>query len=122
MESDPPADALLVCAECGATSPPDAAGWRAYLDDDGAAVTFCPERAEANCSLTGRWTKPGEACAYHLPASRLLPRLPVRLSVFGAILGEAPSVLSVHADDADIADLVAFTDEEDLPSIGRPVR
>ena len=22
------------------------AGWRAYLDDDGAAVTFCPECAE----------------------------------------------------------------------------
>jgi hypothetical protein len=37
---------LLVCAECGATSSPDAAGWRAYLDDDGQAVMFCPECAE----------------------------------------------------------------------------
>jgi DNA-directed RNA polymerase subunit RPC12/RpoP len=35
----------LVCAECGRESPPDAAGWRAYLDDDGKAVTFCPECA-----------------------------------------------------------------------------
>jgi ribosomal protein L40E len=35
----------LVCANCGATSPPDAASWRAYLDDDGNAVTFCPECA-----------------------------------------------------------------------------
>ena len=26
-------------------SPPDAAGWRAYLDDDGAALMFCPECA-----------------------------------------------------------------------------
>jgi hypothetical protein len=23
-------------------SPPDAAGWKAYLDDDGEAVPFCP--------------------------------------------------------------------------------
>jgi hypothetical protein len=36
----------LVCAECGRESPPDAAGWRAYLDDDGQAVTFCPKCAE----------------------------------------------------------------------------
>jgi hypothetical protein len=41
MES-PPAEAPLVCAECGLESPPDAAGWRGYLDDDGAAVMFCP--------------------------------------------------------------------------------
>jgi hypothetical protein len=34
MESDPPAEAPLICAECGLESPPDAAGWRAYLDDD----------------------------------------------------------------------------------------
>jgi hypothetical protein len=28
---------------CCRESEPDAAGgWRAYLDDDGAAVTFCP--------------------------------------------------------------------------------
>ena len=36
----------LVCAECGAVSDPDAAGWRAYLDVDGEAVVFCPECAE----------------------------------------------------------------------------
>jgi hypothetical protein len=36
----------LICAECGAMSPSDAAGWRAYLNDDGEAVTFCPECAE----------------------------------------------------------------------------
>jgi hypothetical protein len=35
----------LVCAECGRENPSDAAGWRAYLDDDGKAVTFCPECA-----------------------------------------------------------------------------
>jgi hypothetical protein len=33
---------VLVCAECGARSPPDAQGWRAYLDVDGETVTFCP--------------------------------------------------------------------------------
>lgn len=36
----------LRCAECGRESDPDAAGWRAYLDDDDQAVTFCPECAE----------------------------------------------------------------------------
>jgi hypothetical protein len=30
----------LVCAECGVTSPPDAPGWKAYLDDESQAVTF----------------------------------------------------------------------------------
>jgi hypothetical protein len=30
----------------GRESEPDAADWRAYLDDDGQAVTFCPECAE----------------------------------------------------------------------------
>jgi hypothetical protein len=45
MESDPPAEDPLVCAEYDRKSEPDAAGWRAYLDDDGAAVTFCPECA-----------------------------------------------------------------------------
>jgi len=35
----------LICAECGAESPPDAAGWRAYLTDDGEAAVFCPECA-----------------------------------------------------------------------------
>jgi hypothetical protein len=38
--------ALLRCAECGRQSEPDAAGWRAYLDDDDQAVTFCSECAE----------------------------------------------------------------------------
>jgi hypothetical protein len=33
----------LVCANCGVESPPDARGWRAYLDDDDVAVVFCPE-------------------------------------------------------------------------------
>jgi rubrerythrin len=35
----------LICAECGAKSPPDAAGWRAYLTDDDEAAAFCPECA-----------------------------------------------------------------------------
>jgi hypothetical protein len=42
MESDPPAEAPLVCAECGLESPPDAASWRAYLDDDGAGRDVLP--------------------------------------------------------------------------------
>ena len=46
MNSDPPAEDRLVCAECGRESEPDAAGWRAYLDDDDQAVMFCPECAE----------------------------------------------------------------------------
>jgi hypothetical protein len=32
-----------VCAECCATSAGEAEGWRAYLDVDDEAVTFCPE-------------------------------------------------------------------------------
>ena len=36
----------LVCAECGAASPPGAEGWTAWLDDDGDAQTFCRECAE----------------------------------------------------------------------------
>jgi len=39
-------DRVLECAECGRQSEPIATGWRAYLDDDGQAVTFCPECAE----------------------------------------------------------------------------
>jgi hypothetical protein len=35
----------LVCAECGRPSEPGAEGWRAYLDDDGNAVMFCPDCA-----------------------------------------------------------------------------
>ena len=44
---NPPALRELVCAECGAVSEGEAAGWRAYLDDDDQAVTFCPECAES---------------------------------------------------------------------------
>jgi hypothetical protein len=36
----------LICAECGALSPPDAGGWEAYLDDDDQTVTFCPACAK----------------------------------------------------------------------------
>jgi hypothetical protein len=39
-------DRSLVCAECRLESPPDAEGWRGYLDDDSAAVMFCPDCAE----------------------------------------------------------------------------
>jgi hypothetical protein len=41
-----PERAPLVCAECGAEAPPQGRAWRAYLDDDGDAVMFCPECAE----------------------------------------------------------------------------
>jgi hypothetical protein len=41
--ADPDPDVRpLVCAECGAESEAEALGWRAYLDDDEAAVIFCP--------------------------------------------------------------------------------
>ena len=46
MDSEPPAEGPLVCAECGEVSPPDGAGWRAYLDDAATAVMFCPVSAE----------------------------------------------------------------------------
>ena len=46
-ERESPDKSLLVCAECGAVSPPGAGGWRAYLDVDGQAVTFCPECSAA---------------------------------------------------------------------------
>jgi hypothetical protein len=36
----------LVCAECGAESPPEAEDWRGHLTDDGEAVMFCPKCAE----------------------------------------------------------------------------
>jgi hypothetical protein len=67
MESEPPAEARLVCAECGATSESDAAGWRAYLDDDGQAVTFCPECAERESAATQAsprcdWREPRPDC------------------------------------------------------------
>lgn len=35
----------LTCANCGAVADDAAKGWRAYLDDEGQAVTFCPECA-----------------------------------------------------------------------------
>jgi hypothetical protein len=49
MENDPPAEAQLVCAECGRQS---CAGenaadeWRAYLDVDDDLPVFCPQCAE----------------------------------------------------------------------------
>jgi hypothetical protein len=42
----------LVCVECGLESPPDAAGWRANLDD-GAAMMFCPECAAREFDADG---------------------------------------------------------------------
>jgi hypothetical protein len=32
----------LICTECGAEAPPDASGWRVYLDDEDKPVTYCP--------------------------------------------------------------------------------
>jgi hypothetical protein len=47
--------APLVRAECDAESPPDAAGWRGYLDDDDAALVFCVRNAQrASSTPTGR--------------------------------------------------------------------
>jgi hypothetical protein len=43
---------VLVCAECGRISPPEAAGWRAHIgydpreDEQPQVFTFCPECAE----------------------------------------------------------------------------
>jgi hypothetical protein len=68
MESDQPAEDPLVCAECGAVSEPEARDWRAYLDEDGQAVTFCPECAEREF---------GEACA----PLRLWEPPPIRLDL-----------------------------------------
>ena len=34
---------VLTCANCGTVADDEAKGWRAYLDDDGQAVTFCPD-------------------------------------------------------------------------------
>ena len=48
-ESDPPAEAPLVCAECGRQPRDDenaADEWRAYLDVDDELPVFCPECAE----------------------------------------------------------------------------
>lgn len=36
----------LTCGNCGTVADAEAKGWRAYLDDEGQAVTFCPECAE----------------------------------------------------------------------------
>jgi hypothetical protein len=68
--------AQLICAECGSESPPDAAGWRAYLDDDGQAVTFCrtapSERLEGDVGvrLAGIALKPftSALCTRRWPA------------------------------------------------------
>jgi hypothetical protein len=35
-------------------APPDAAVWRAYLDDDGTAVMFCPDCADREFGTTER--------------------------------------------------------------------
>jgi hypothetical protein len=59
-----PTAVFLVCAECGAVSPPDATSWRAYLDIDGEAVTFCPECAEREFGdglVVEAFQEPGEA-------------------------------------------------------------
>ena len=56
MESDPPAEAPLVCAECGRQPRDDenaADEWRAYLDVDDDLQVFCPECAEREFG-TGR--------------------------------------------------------------------
>jgi hypothetical protein len=36
----------LICEECAAESPPDATGWRVYLNVHGEAVMFCPNCVE----------------------------------------------------------------------------
>jgi DNA-directed RNA polymerase subunit RPC12/RpoP len=41
--STPAVERTLTCAECGRESELDAAGRRAFLDDDDQAVTFCQE-------------------------------------------------------------------------------
>jgi hypothetical protein len=46
LRREPADPRQLVCAECGAESEAGAVGWRAYLDDDEAVVTFCPECAK----------------------------------------------------------------------------
>jgi DNA-directed RNA polymerase subunit RPC12/RpoP len=48
MESDPPAEAPLVCAECGRQPRQDknaADEWRAYVGVDDELHVFCPECA-----------------------------------------------------------------------------
>src|SRR4051794_21548906 len=46
-------DQPLVCVECGRRSASDAKGWRAYLNDEHEAVTFCPSCAEREFSEDG---------------------------------------------------------------------
>jgi hypothetical protein len=72
------AEPQLVCAECGAVSEGDAAGWRAYLDDDGQAVPFCPECAGRE-SVPRRRSHPartqsptGPSDGYELDASSIV--------------------------------------------------
>jgi len=36
----------LICGNCATVANDEAKGWRAYLDDEGQAVTFCPKCAE----------------------------------------------------------------------------
>jgi hypothetical protein len=44
----------LICAECCAESPPDATGWRAYLDVYAEVVLFCPSCAEKSSATLSR--------------------------------------------------------------------
>jgi hypothetical protein len=46
MSDQAPLEEPLVCAECSATSPPEAKGWRCYITVHGEAVMFCPACAE----------------------------------------------------------------------------
>src|SRR5262245_26595904 len=67
----------LECAECGRLSEPGASGWRAYLDDDGQAVMFCPECAERefgdSVSRVGRREFDARAKPQDLPGGRAHP-------------------------------------------------
>jgi hypothetical protein len=57
----------LLRLEGRAVSEDDAVGWRAYLDDDDQAVTFCPDRAEHE------FGEPSALPPLGLKASRVLP-------------------------------------------------
>jgi hypothetical protein len=51
---------LLTCAECGATAPEKAAGWRAFRadqaneDEEPEVVLLCPKCAEREFGRTGK--------------------------------------------------------------------
>ncbi len=50
MANDPQTREALRCCECGRLWLDDSERWRAYLDDEGQAVTFCPECAQREFS------------------------------------------------------------------------